>query len=128
MHPLEYLVLAAKITLFLTIANVWFLRFSRPTPYRGGQAGNMREEFKAYGLSEAMLYMVGALKVLAAIGLLVSIWLPFLAIPSAAAMGFLMAGAIWMHLRIRDPLIKALPALIFFLLSAFIWLEATGSL
>lgn len=125
---MEYLVPAAKLVLFLTIANVWFLRSSRPTPYRGGQAGNLQEEFEAYGLSEAMLYMVGALKVLAAIGLLVSIWMPFLAIPSAAAMGFLMAGAVWMHLRIGDPLIKSIPALLGFLLSAFIWLEATGSL
>ncbi|MCO5725055.1 DoxX family protein [Robiginitalea marina] len=123
-----YLVLAAKIIIFLTIANVWFLRFSRPTPYRGGQARNMREEFEAYGLSEAMLYMVGALKVLAAIGLLVSIWIPFVAIPSAAAMGFLMAGAIWMHLRVGDPLMKSMPALLFFFLSVFIWLQSTGSL
>ena len=125
---MEYFVSAAKITLFLTVANIWFLRFSRPTPYRGGKAGNLREEFQAYGLSEAMLYMVGALKVLSAIGLLISIWVPFLAIPSAAGMGFLMAGAVWMHLRIGDRPRKAVPALLCFLLSAFIWLEATGSL
>ena len=88
----------------------------------------MQEEFKVYGLSKAMMLMVGALKVLAAIALALSIWYPVLAIPASAAIGFLMVGAIWMHLRVRDPLKKSLPAAILLLLSAFIWLYSTGVL
>jgi hypothetical protein len=123
---MEDLVIVAKLIIFVSILNVWFFRVRRGTRWRGGNAGSMREEFKVYGLSETMMYMIGALKVLAALGLVLSIWFSYLAIPSAAAMGFLMIGAIWMHLRIRDPLSKSLPAFIFLLLSAFIWMEATG--
>ena len=123
---MEDLVIVAKLIIFVRILNVWFFSVRRGTRWRGGNAGSMREEFKVYGLSETMMYMIGALKVLAALGLVLSIWFTYLAIPSAAAMGFLMIGAIWMHLRIRDPLSKSLPAFIFLLLSAFIWMEATG--
>ncbi len=86
----------------------------------------MKEEFRVYGLSETTMYMIGFLKVLSAIGLILSIWFPALAIPAAAAMGFLMAGAIWMHLKVGDPIKKSLPAFIFLLLSIFIWLYSTG--
>ncbi len=88
----------------------------------------MQEEFEVYGLSKAMMFMVGTLKVLSALVLVLSIWYPFLAIPASAAIGFLMIGAIWMHLRVRDPLKRSLPAAILFLLSAFIWLYSTGIL
>jgi hypothetical protein len=86
----------------------------------------MKEEFQVYGLSETMMYFIGFLKVLSAIALVVSIWYPVLAIPASAAMGFLMIGAIWMHLKVKDPIKKALPAFSFFLLSIFIWLYSTG--
>lgn len=88
----------------------------------------MQEEFEVYGLSRAMMFMVGTLKVIAAIVLVISIWYPFLAVPASAAMGFLMFGAIWMHLRVKDPLKKSLPAFLLLLLSAFIWLASTGVL
>ncbi|MGB5188671.1 DoxX family protein [Robiginitalea sp.] len=123
---MEDLVMAAKIILFVSIVNVWFFRANRGTQWRAGDSKNMKEEFKIYGLSETMMYSVGFLKVLSAIGLIVSIWFPVLAIPASAAMGFLMVGAIWMHLKVKDPLKKALPAFLFLLLSAFIWLYSTG--
>ena len=88
----------------------------------------MQEEFEVYGLSRAMMLMVGTLKVVSAIVLVISIWYPFLAVPASAAMGFLMVGAIWMHLRVRDPLKKSLPAFLLLLLSVFIWLASTGVL
>ena len=74
------------------------------------------------------MLMVGTLKVVSAIVLVISIWYPFLAVPASAAMGFLMVGAIWMHLRVRDPLKKSLPAFLLLLLSVFIWLASTGVL
>lgn len=125
---METAVIASKVILFLSIVNVWFFRFNKPTPYRGSGAANMKEEFKAYGLSEAMVYMIGGLKVLAATGLLVSIWVPELAVPSAATMGLLMLGAIAMHIKVKDPVSRSIPAFIFFLLSLFIWLDGTGQI
>ncbi|MEJ2161833.1 MAG: DoxX family protein [Robiginitalea sp.] len=123
---MQDLVIVAKLILFVSIINVWFFRVKRGSRWRGGDAGSMREEFKVYGLSETMMYMIGALKVMAALALVLSIWLPMLTIPGAAAMGFLMAGAIWMHLKVGDSLSKSLPAFIFLLLSVFIWAQATG--
>lgn len=125
---MEDLVTAAKLILFVSIINVWFFRVNKGTRWRAGEAKTMEEEFQVYGLSKTMMYMIGALKIIAALGLAASIWFPFLAIPSAAAMGFLMAGAIWMHLRVGDPLVKSAPAFIFLLLSAFIWIYTTGLL
>jgi hypothetical protein len=123
---MEELIIASKLIIFAGIVNVWFFRVNKGTQWRGGEASNMQEEFEVYGLSQAMMYMVGALKVIAAFALLLSIWYPFLAVPGSAAMGILMVGAIWMHLRVKDPLKKSLPAFVMLLLSAFIWLYSTG--
>lgn len=123
---MEDFVTAAKIILFVSIVNVWFFRANRGTRYRGGDALSMKEEFRVYGLSQTMMYMIGFLKVLSAVALIASIWYPLLAIPASAAMGFLMIGAIWMHLKVKDPLKKALPAFVFLLLSVFIWAYSTG--
>lgn len=122
---MQYAIIIIKVFIFLSIVNVWFFRFNRQTPWRGGQAASMKEEFKTYGLSETVMYLVGGLKVLAAALLLVSIWIPSLTLPAAGTMGVLMAGAISMHLRVKDPLQKSLPAFTFLVLSVFLILNAT---
>lgn len=95
----------------LGLLNVWLLRFNRPTAYRGGDAGSMTAEFAAYGLPIWFAYVIGALKVGAAIALIVGIWVPIVVFPAAALVGLLMLGALAMHARIGDPLRKYLPAL-----------------
>lgn len=117
---MNYILIGAKVIIFISIINVWFFRFNKKTLFRGGDASSMKAEFAAYGLSETMMYLVGALKVLSALGLLISIWAPQLAIPAAAIMAILMLGAIFMHFKISDPLSKSLPAFIFLLLSLLI--------
>jgi len=92
------------------VLNVWFFRFNRETIYRGGQASNMIEEFAAYGLSETIVYLVGGLKVLAALGLLVGFVYQKAIVPSASLMAVMMMGAIGMHFKIGDAAITFLPA------------------
>lgn len=92
------------------VLNVWLFRFNKATIYRGGDATNMIEEFAAYGLSESMVYLVGGLKVLAALGLLLGFVYRKSIVPSALAMSVLMVGAIAMHFVIGDAPIKYLPA------------------
>lgn len=116
---MEYLSMAFKIGLFISIVNVWFVQFNKATPWRAVGANTMREEFKAYGLSETIMYIVGGLKVLSALAIFVSIWVPSLLFPAATVMAVLMIGAILMHLKIKDPLKKSLPALIFLLISLY---------
>ncbi len=106
----EYLSIFLKVIIFATIFNVWFFRFNKPTRYRGGDAKSMKEEFEIYGFSNTAMYIIGAIKVILASGLLLSIWYPLLAIPMAAGMGIFMLGAIAMHFKANDPSIRSYPA------------------
>ena len=71
----------------------------------------MREEFAAYGLPAWFAYVIGVLKVGAAIALIAGIWMPILVLPAATLIAALMVGALSMHIKIHDPLKKSLPAL-----------------
>ena len=51
-----------SIAIAVTLLNVWLLRINQATPYRGGQAQNMKEEFEVYGLPHWLLPIVGVLK------------------------------------------------------------------
>ena len=107
-----YLQYILQIIAALGIFNVWLLRFGQDTEYRGGKASNMNEEFVVYGLPTVAVYIIGFLKVVSAIGLLVGIFLQSFVIPSAILLAALMLGAFGMHLKIRDPFKKSIPALI----------------
>ena len=61
----------SMVTVAAVVLNVWLFRFGKATIYRGGDATNMTEEFAAYGLSETMVYLVGGLKILAALGFII---------------------------------------------------------
>jgi hypothetical protein len=99
-----------QLVLGLGILNVWLLRRNQPTAYRGGGAPSLFEEFRAYGLPDSVFYLVGALKLIAAALLLFGLSLPVLVRPGALLLAGLMAAALAMHLKIRDPLSKSLPA------------------
>ena len=65
--------------------------------YRGAEASNMKAEFKAYGLPEALVYLVGFIKITLALMLLTGIWFKSLVNPAAIGMAAMMFGAIVMH-------------------------------
>ena len=106
-----YIDVLLKVAIFATIINVWIFRFNKPTPYRGGDAKSMKEEFEVYGISDTFMYIIGAIKIVLAICLLLSIWFPEWSIPSALAMAIMMLGAITMHFKANDPGIRSFPAL-----------------
>ena len=93
---------------------------NRATPFRGGDVANMSEEFRAYGLSESVMKLVGGAKLALAALLVVGIWVPSLAAPSAALMAILMVGAIAMHVRVGDPPKRSLPALAMLVMSVIV--------
>lgn len=123
---MEYVIIAIKLIIFVSIINVWFFRFNKVTSWRGGKATNMKEEFAAYGLSTTVMYIVGALKVISAVLLAVSIWLSSLTVPAATVMAVLMLGAIAMHIKIGDPLRRSFPAFCFLVLSLILIAFAEG--
>ena len=104
----------------LSVLRVWLLNFNKPTKWRAGNAISMREEFEVYGLPDWTLYMVGFLKVAFSVGLLAGIWLPELVVTSAAGIAFFMFFAILMHIRVKDPIVKSIPAITFLTLSMLI--------
>ncbi|MCP5556175.1 MAG: DoxX family protein [Verrucomicrobiaceae bacterium] len=108
---MDYLIIALKIIVGLGILNVWLLRSGKATAYRGKDAKTLREEFAAYGLSYPVFCLIGVLKVSLALALLASLWIPSVAQPAAIGMGVLMLGAFVMHLKVKDPISKALPSL-----------------
>ena len=99
-----------QLVIALTIINVWLVRKGKPTKWRGGGATNMEEEFEVYGLSKYSMVIIGCLKVFLAALLLAGIWFPPATTPAAVVLGLLMLGAVLMHIKVRDPLKKSLPA------------------
>jgi len=99
------------------IFNVWFNRFNKDTGYRGGDAKNMKEEFAVYGMSEKTMYAVGATKVSLASLMLIGHWVPKLVRPASGGLAALMLGAIAMHVKVKDPIKRALPAISVFSLA-----------
>jgi len=95
----------------LWILNVWFNRFDKDTGYRGGNATNMKEEFAEYGLPENAMYAVGATKVSLATMMLAGLRYSKLTDPASAGLAALMVGAIGMHVKVKDPLKRSLPAM-----------------
>jgi hypothetical protein len=111
-----------QIIVALILLNVWLLRLTRRTAYRGGNANSMKEEFAVYGLPSWSMYLVGLLKVGASVCLLAGVWLHFLVFPAALLIFLLMLGALAMHLKVRDPLLKSAPAIILLVLTGCICL------
>lgn len=120
---MEILKIILQLIVGLGILNVWLLRFNKATTYRGGKAANMKDEFKAYGLPEKMVYLVGFIKITLALMLLVGIWLESLVDPAAIGMAVMMLGAIAMHLKIKDSFKQTLPAIILLVIClTILWL------
>lgn len=117
---MELLTSIAQIIIAAGIVNVWILRFNKKTTYRGGSAKNMKEEFAAYGLPPSVMMLVGALKLGLAALLIIGFWVPNLVQPAAMGMALLMVGALFMHVKVGDPMVKSLPALAMLLLSALV--------
>jgi uncharacterized membrane protein YphA (DoxX/SURF4 family) len=117
---MELAVRIAQVVVALGILNVWLLRFNQSTEWRGGSAGNMREEFDAYGLPAGSVYVIGFLKLLCAAGLIAGVWFPQLTRPSAIGLAVLMLGAVAMHVKIGDPVKKSIPAFTVLVLSVLI--------
>lgn len=117
---MEYLIIALKLIVGLSILNVWLVRSKKPTPFRGGSARNIEEEFKAYGLPVWFMHVIGTLKVILAILLIASIFYPQVEAISAYGIAFLMLGAVFMHIKISDPLKKSFPAFTFLVFSLIV--------
>ena len=70
---------------------------------------HMVREFQRYGIPQ-FRKLTGLLQILAAIGLLVGMWLPFIGAIAAGGLSLQMACGLVVRIRIQDPLFQCLPA------------------
>jgi hypothetical protein len=113
-----------QIIAALGLLNVWVFRFNRKTPYRGALSENLPSEFAAYGLPRWSLWVVGALKLACASVFLAGIWLPKVVLPASVLLTALMIGAVLMHMKVRDPLVRSVPATLMMAMSIFLLLNS----
>lgn len=111
---------ALQFIIGLGLLNVWLMRSANSTAYRGGSAQTLRAEFSAYHLPQAAYYVVGTLKVVAGVILLAGLWWPLPVRTAASVVAVLMVGAIGMHITIKDPISKSVPAVIMLALCALL--------
>ncbi len=116
--PAHILASALQLIIGAALLNVWLVRARQSTAYRGGAARSLKQEFAEYGLPQALFYVVGTLKVISGVILIAGVWLPLPVAPAAAVVAALMIGAIAMHIRKKDPLVKSVPAVLLLALSA----------
>ena len=118
---METITLVLQLVIACVIFSVWLIRPNWKTPYRAGDAINIKEEFAVYGLPDWSVYVVGATKIALAIALLAGYWKSELVVPAAISMDILMAGAVLCHLRIKeDSISRAVPASSMLLMSLFV--------
>lgn len=111
---------ALQLIVGLGLLNVWLMRSRSPTAYRGGVSRTLQEEFGAYGLPSLAFYLVGALKITAAVVLIAGVWLSLPVRGAALVVLVLMVGAIAMHLKVGDPMVKSVPAVLMLAMSTAI--------
>jgi hypothetical protein len=109
---------ALQLIIALGVVNVWVIRRDRATGYRPDGAENIAEEFSRYGFSDSFRRMIGATKLLLAGLLVVGVVYSQVAVAAAAGMVLLMTGAVAAHIKVRDPLVKSVPALLMLAMSA----------
>jgi hypothetical protein len=101
-----------QLAVGLGLLNVWLLRRQSATAYRGGTSRTLQEEFTAYGLPPAVFYVVGALKITAAVVLIAGLWMALPVRAAAMVVLALMVGAVAMHVKVGDPARRSLPAVL----------------
>ncbi len=116
----EWVLFVLQAIVGLGLLNVWLVRARSATSYRGGDARSLREEFAAYGLPAWVFQLVGVLKIGSAILLLAGIWYRPVVLPAAVVVVVLMLGAIAMHVKVKDPAVKSLPAFLMLVSSGLI--------
>lgn len=74
--------------------------------------------FKKWSIPDVMRYPLGILEIAGAIGL----WVPGLRKWAALGLMGMMLGAIYTHVKVADPIVDTVPAVVMFLLAGAVYL------
>jgi hypothetical protein len=86
----------------------------------------MLAEFERFGLAR-FRRLTGALEVLGAAGLLAGYWLPWATGAAAAGLALLMVLGVATRVRVRDPILASVPALVLLAMTLYILRVALGA-
>lgn len=117
---MQWFLTLSQVFIACAMLDVWLIRYNRPGVFRGGSARTMAEEFRVYGLPDGFRNFIRVSKLTAGALMIAGIWLPILAVIAGVVLAVLMAGAVTMHLKVKDPLYKALPSSTFLILSILV--------
>tara|TARA_R100001369_G_scaffold88920_1_gene126015 strand:- start:333 stop:710 length:378 start_codon:yes stop_codon:yes gene_type:complete len=120
MDLIDYIIIVLKVSVGLSILNVWLIQPKKTTKWRGGNAKTILEEFEVYGLSKSFCYVIGFLKVSLALILLGSIQFESLTLIGSLGLALLLLGSIIMHFKVKDQLFKSFPAFLFIVMNLVI--------
>jgi hypothetical protein len=115
-------ILSIVIQVFLAVAmfDVWLFRYRTPGIFRGGDSTTMEEEFRVYGLPDWFRNLVRVLKLTAGVCMILGIWYDMVGLFAGVLLSILMAGAVAMHVKVRDPAFKAIPSTSFLAMSIWV--------
>ena len=106
---MENISIAFQLIVAISVLIVWIFRFD-----------NIVVEFKHYGYSDLLRNFVGVSKTSTSILLILGIWYNEITIYASLSMAFFMLCAQVSHIKVRNPIIKFVPSLIFLIMSLFI--------
>ena len=109
-----FLVAILQIVTATSILFVWIVRYK-----------NIIQEFEQYNLPSWLRDMVGIFKLSFAIMLLIGIFDERFKIIGAGGLSLLMIAALITHLRVKNPIYKALPAITLLSISIIIFSSIT---
>ena len=109
--------------LLMISSSLLFLWYGLTCLYSNG----MLDEFARFGLSRYRR-VTGGFEVLGALGLLAGLVVPSLIVVSAGGLSLLMLLGVVTRIRVRDPLLHMMPALLLLLLNLFLAVQALRGL
>ena len=98
-----------QVIVSVSVFIVWTFRYD-----------NVEKEFNDFGYPTLLRNIVGALKISSSTLLIAGIWYTDLIIFGSVSMAFFMLCAQVSHFKVKNPLVKFMPSLIFLLMSLYI--------
>lgn len=83
----------------------------------------LEKEFLRYGFA-GQRHLIGVLQLGGSAGLIAGMWFPMAGIAGAGGLSLMMLVAIGVRIRIRDSFVQTIPAIGYFLLNAWLVLQA----